>query len=107
MAGPPFTRYPEVGMGSLVLEAGVPLVAPPPTEPDGGIEALTVPAGPAAVTVHRGPYDTLPETYGELEAWLEREGRASAGPPREIYVTDPGEHPDPATWETEIIQPLA
>lgn len=107
MAGPPFTRYPEVGMGSLVLEAGVPLVAPPPTPPSEGIEALTIPAGPAAVTVHRGPYDTLPETYRELEAWLEREGRTGNGPPREIYLTDPGEHPDPATWETEVIQPLA
>jgi AraC family transcriptional regulator len=107
MAGPPFTRYPEVGMGSLVLEGGVPLMAPPPGEPDEGMEALTIPAGPAAVTIHRGPYDTLPDTYRALEAWLDREGRERNGPPREVYLTDPGDHPDPATWETEVIQPLA
>jgi AraC family transcriptional regulator len=106
MAGPPFTRYPEIGMGSLVMEGGVQLLAPPPEPPGEGIEVLTIPAGPAAVTVHRGPYDTLPDTYRVLEAWLDREGRAPSGPPREIYVTDPGDHPDPATWETEIVQPL-
>jgi AraC family transcriptional regulator len=106
MAGPPFTRYPEMGMGSLVMEGGVPLLAPPPEPPGEGIEALTIPAGPAAVTVHRGPYDTLPATYRLLEAWLDREGHTRGGPPREVYVTDPGEHPDPATWETQIIQPL-
>ncbi len=107
MAGPPFARYPEVGMGSMVMEGGVPLQAPAPGPLDEGMEALTVPAGPAAVIVHRGPYDTLPQTYGVLEAWLEREGRQRSGPPCEVYLTDPGEHPDPATWETEIIQPLA
>ena len=106
-AGPPFARYPETGMGSLVLEGGMPLAAPVPGPMEGGMEALTIPAGPAAVTVHHGPYDTLPETYRALEAWLEREGRKAGGPPREVYVTDPGEHPDPATWQTEIIQPLA
>ena len=106
MAGPPFTRYPEIGMGSLVMEGGVPLLAPPADAPGEGIEVLTIPAGPAAVTVHRGPYDTLPDAYRVLEAWLDREGRTPDGPPREVYVTDPGDHPDPATWETEIIQPL-
>lgn len=106
MSGPPFARYPEFGMGSLVMEAGVPLQAPAPGPLEEGMEALTIPAGPAAVTVHRGPYDTLQETYRLLEAWLEREGRERNGPPREMYLTDPGEHPDPATWETEIIQPV-
>jgi AraC family transcriptional regulator len=106
MAGPPFTRYPEIGMGSLVMEGGVQLLAPPADPPGEGIEVLTIPAGPAAVTVHRGPYDTLPDSYRVIEAWLDREGRTPDGPPREIYVTDPGDHPDPATWETEIIQPL-
>jgi AraC family transcriptional regulator len=106
MAGPPFTRYPEIGMGSLVMEGGVQLLAPPADAPGEGIEVLTIPAGPAAVTVHRGPYDTLPDSYRVLEAWLDREGRTPDGPPREVYLTDPGDHPDPATWETEIIQPL-
>lgn len=107
MAGPPFARYPELGMGSLVIEAGVHLAAPPPDAPGDGIEVITIPAGPAAVTIHRGPYDTLPDTYRAVESWLDQEGRTPSGPPREVYVTDPGDHPDPATWETEVIQPLS
>lgn len=106
MSGPPFTRYPEFGMGTLVLEAGLPLAAPATGQLPPGVEALTIPAGPAAVTVHHGPYDRLPETYRELEIWLERVGRKAVGPPRETYLTDPGEHPDPDTWRTEIAQPV-
>jgi len=106
MAGPPFARYPEFGMGSLVMEGGVSTTEPADGVPDAGIEALTIPAGQAAVAIHRGPYETLSETYQAIEAWIQAEGRTVAGPPWETYLTDPGEHPDPATWETEIVQPI-
>jgi AraC family transcriptional regulator len=106
IAGPPLARYPEVSMGSLVLESGVAIAAPPPAEPDDGIEAITIPAGTAAVAIHKGPYDRLPETYQAIEAWIRDKGLSTAGPPTETYLTDPGEHPDPETWETEIVQPV-
>jgi AraC family transcriptional regulator len=108
ITGPPFARYPEIGMGSLVIEGGVPLAAPAPAPdvPDAGIEALTIPAGQVAVTIHRGPYDSLPQTYQAVEAWIRDQGRSVNGPPWETYLTDPGEHPDPETWETEIVQPI-
>ena len=106
LAGPPFARYPEFGMGSLVMEGGMPTAEPVTGDPDAGIETLTVPAGQAAVAIHHGPYETLSETYQAIEAWIQQEGRTVAGPPWETYLTDPGEHPDPATWETEIVQPI-
>jgi AraC family transcriptional regulator len=106
MAGPPFARYPEFGMGSLVIEGGVATAEPAAGDPDAGIESLTIPAGQAAVAIHRGPYETLSETHQAIEAWLQAEGRTVAGPPWETYLTDPGEHPDPATWQTEIVQPI-
>jgi AraC family transcriptional regulator len=106
LAGPPFSRYPEMGMGTVVVEAGFP-VAVPVDDLGDGIEALLIPAGLAAVTVHRGPYESLGVTYAAIEQWAVTQGRTLAGPPRENYLTDPGEHPDPATWETEIIQPIA
>jgi AraC family transcriptional regulator len=34
------------------------------------------------------------------------QGLSAAGAPWETYLTDPGERPDPATWETEIVQPV-
>jgi AraC family transcriptional regulator len=106
ITGPPFARYPEVGMGSLVIEGGVPVAAPPSLPPGDGIEALAIPAGRAVVAVHRGPYDSLPESYQQIEKWMRDQGLSAAGPPWESYLTDPGERPDPATWETEIVQPV-
>lgn len=107
MSGPPFARYPEFTMGSIVIEGGVQLAVPAPAPLEEGIEAITIPAGAAAVAIHHGPYDRLVETYAAIETWLDQEGRAAGGPPWEVYVTDPGEYPDPETWQTEVIQPLA
>lgn len=107
LTGPAVARYPEVGMASLVIECGTTVAEPPESEPEGEIEVVSIPAGPAAVTIHHGPYDELHTTYEALEAWLAENGYVAAGPPREVYLTDPGEHPDPATWQTEISQPVA
>ncbi|GIM90910.1 helix-turn-helix domain-containing protein [Paractinoplanes toevensis] len=106
IAGPPFARYPEVGMGSLVIESGITVAEPPSTTLPDGIEALVIPPGRAVVTIHHGPYDSLLESYQEIEKWMRDQGLSAAGAPRETYLTDPGEHPDPATWETEIVQPV-
>lgn len=106
LAGPPFARYPEIGMGSFVMEAGFAIAAPADGDPDAGIEALTIPGGEAAVTIHRGPYDGLPAAFAAVEAWVRNEGRSPSGPPMELYLTDPGEHPDPQTWETQIVLPV-
>jgi AraC family transcriptional regulator len=106
ITGPPFARYPEVGMGSLVIEGGITIAEPPATPLSDGIEALTVPAGRVAAAIHRGPYDGLPESYQEIEKWMRDQGLSAAGAPWETYLTDPGERPDPATWETEIVQPV-
>nr|WP_221381891.1 helix-turn-helix domain-containing protein [Actinoplanes polyasparticus] len=106
IAGPPFARYPEVGMGSLVMESGITVAEPPSAVLADGIEAIVIPAGRAVVTIHRGPYDGLPESYQQIEKWMRDQGLSAAGAPRETYLTDPGDHPDPATWETEIVQPV-
>lgn len=106
ITGPPFARYPEVGMGSLVIEAGVTVAAPPSTAPGDGIDVLAIPAGQAVVAVHRGPYEMLHESYQQIERWMRDQGLSPAGAPWETYLTDPGERPDPATWETEIAQPV-
>lgn len=106
IAGPPFARYPEVGMGSLVIEGGITIAGPPPEDLPEGIEAIVIPAGRAVAVIHRGAYDSLPETYQELERWMGEQGLSAAGAPWETYLTDPGESPDPATWETEIVQPV-
>jgi len=50
--------------------------------------------------------DKLQDTYAALERWMQEQGVRAAGAPWESYITDPAEHPDPASWRTEIYWPL-
>lgn len=104
LAGRPFTRYLSTGPGLFTIESGCVLAAPAPGS--GEVEAATLPGGPAAVAVHGGSYDTLSETYAEMERWMDKNGLRPGKAPWESYITDPAEHPDPAHWRTEIYWPL-
>lgn len=114
LAGHPFTRYVEVGAGLLTIEPGMrvasPLSSGGAAPADAGGEGTVIedvlPAGPAAVTVHAGPYETLSDAYAALERWMESTGHRAAGPPWESYITDPAEFPDSKDWRTEVAWPL-
>jgi AraC family transcriptional regulator len=114
LSGHPFTRYKEMGAGLITIEPGIRVAGPLPAEAaasrqvaaTGGVVEDVLPAGPAAVTTHMGPYDTLSEAYAAIETWMEAEGQAAAGAPWESYITDPAEHPDPKDWKTEVAWPL-
>jgi effector-binding domain-containing protein len=58
-------------------------------------------------TLHRGPYDTLHEAYAAIEEWMKGEDLTPAGPPWEVYITDPTAVQDPTEWETEVYWPVA
>ena len=105
MMGPPVTLYPHWGPGMVTLHAGVP-VGEGATAGD-GLFVDTYPAGKAAVTIHTGPYDGLGDAHAALEQYLSAEGLKKGGPGREVYLTDPGEVPDPAQWKTQVIWPIA
>jgi AraC family transcriptional regulator len=104
LAGQPFARYPEFGIGMITIEVGMPLASA--VDGKGEIESFQLPAGRAAVAVHGGSYEQLPDTYAALEQWMAGQGLAAASAPWEVYVTDPADHADPADWRTEIFQPL-
>lgn len=105
-AGQPLTRYLDWGPGVLTLEIGMPVLAAPAVESGAEVRADVLPGGPAAVTTHIGPYDELNEAHAAVQIWIEQNGLRAAGAPWEIYVTDPGEVPDPAAWRTAIFWPL-
>jgi AraC family transcriptional regulator len=105
LAGPPYVRYVTVGRGLMTLEGGMPVAAP--ARGEGEIEAGELPGGLVATTTHVGPYEGLQETHAALEAWIEAgEHEAAAGGPWEVYITDPGQVPDPREWRTEVYWPL-
>jgi len=102
-AGAPFARYHSFG-ATVDVEAGMPVATP--IQPDGDVKPGQLPAGPAAIAVHVGPYEGLPATYKAIEAWIASTGHTASGGPWEIYLTDPSAEPDPSRWITEVIYPL-
>ena len=106
VVGPPFARYPEMGPGLMTLEIGMP-VAAEANASGSEVQAGNLPGGPAAVTMHVGPYDKLPEAITALGTWIQEQGLTPAGGPWESYVTDPGNYPDPKEWKTEVFWPLS
>jgi effector-binding domain-containing protein len=68
-------------------------------ESAGEVYATEMPAGEAAVAVHRGPYDRMKEAHDAIRTRMAAKRRESAGQSWEIYG-DPA--PDPADIETTI-----
>ncbi len=53
--------------------------------------------------LHVGPYEDLHLAHRAAEKWLPENGLQSSGPAWEVYVTDPGDEPDPGKWRTEVV----
>lgn len=104
IAGPPFARYLKMDGNEWIIEAGVAIAGAAPAA--GAIVPETLPGGPAAVTIHSGRYDKLRDAHMAVHEWLKAESVEAAGPPRESYLTDPGQFPDPKDWKTEVLVPL-
>ena len=104
MMGPPMTLYVEWGPGMTTIRGGMPVAPGTTAGEDLQVEVLA--AGLAVATVHSGPYDSLGQAHAALEQYIDAEGLRSAGSIREIYLTDPGEVPDPADWKTRVLWPV-
>ena len=104
IAGWPLARYISMGPGLCTIEPCVPLAST--AQSVGELEAGFLPEGPVALGIHAGPYEQLADTHAAIQRWIESNGYHAAGAPWEWYVTDPGEHPDPADWRTEVYWPL-
>jgi AraC family transcriptional regulator len=110
IAGYPITRYLETSMGLVTLETGMRVTAHSGEwtagEGEGDVLVETLPGGPAAVTIHSGPYDQLHAAYPALEEWIAANGFRPAGDPWEAYLNDPADHPNPQDWKTEVCWPI-
>ncbi len=102
--GPPFIRYHKIDEPPYDLEFGFPLAAPVP--PQGRIALGGLPGGTMAVTWHVGPYETAVHAAGALRNFIRAEGWAEAGPPWDVYWTNPRLEPNSARWKTEVIWPI-
>jgi effector-binding domain-containing protein len=78
---------------------------PAPFEGTGEVYGSELPGGPAAVTLHRGPYAEIRPAYHTVSGWVQDHGHELAGGPREVYLNDPGQVPE-ADLRTEVQWPI-
>ena len=111
-AGPPRAIYTSWGT-TTAFTLAFPVAAPPVTESAPDIVMGTLAGGRALRFVHRGPYDTIRTTYGQIDAWLRERGaiKTDADWARykgmwEEYLGEPGTVPD-SELSTNIYLPLS
>jgi effector-binding domain-containing protein len=71
----------------------------------GEVYGTELAGGPAAVTVHRGPYAEIGPAYHTVSGWIADHGHELAGGPREVYLNDPGQV-DEGDLLTEVQWPI-
>lgn len=104
-AGPPFARYFSMEPAGLDMAAGFPVGEP--FLGSGIVRPDDLPAGPAAVATHIGPWAGLEAAWAEVRRRTDEMGRRRARSPWEVYFVGPGSGVDEAAWRTELIWPLA
>ena len=104
MASPPFGMYHTFNPPTVDLEAGAAVVASIDTE--GDMRCYELPACKVISLMHVGPYDDLGEAHAALQSYVTEKGLKRAGPPAELYWTDPGAEPDSSKWKTELQQAI-
>ncbi|MCK9612847.1 MAG: GyrI-like domain-containing protein [Bacteroidales bacterium] len=103
---PPFARYLvwDEKADRNVLEAGTFIKAP--VEGNERVKFQEIPAQKYARAMHTGAYETVYNTYTAIEKYIKDHNLTPAGPPMEIYITDPEKETDMTKWETEVLYPI-
>ena len=110
-AGSPYARYWEYGPDQVDIEIGIPVDADlddlGDLRPEGIIGVSELPGGPAARLLHSGSYDGLAAAYQRLEGYLTETGNRPTGAPWETYLVMPDAvGGDASMLQTEVIWPV-
>ena len=102
--GPPFGKY--YGQpGALVdVEAGFPV--PRVIAPAGNVVPGSLPAGRIVEAMHLGSFDTLANTYGDIESFFSENKLKPSEVMWENYLADPGAEQSPEHARTQICWPV-
>lgn len=102
-AGAPLARWKEWDGDAGVMQVAVPVKGE--MAGAGRVESDTLPAGRAVVATFVGAYDGLAAAWGEVRAWMEKEGHEGRAAPWEQYVDDCTQVPA-EELKTLIVWPL-
>ncbi len=101
--GNPFTLWHSWDEKTMFgsFEAGVSIKSQSPEE--GRIKVRRTKPVKVVAGIHYGPYDQTMYMYEAIQKYMKDHNMEEAGGPIELYVTDPGQEPDPNKWETVIM----
>ncbi len=98
--GPWYTHHFRLDPEVFEFEICVPVDRP--FAPAGRVRPGEVLTATVARTVYRGPFEGLPDAWGEFSEWIETEGLATGPDIWEVYLSGPEVSGDPADWKTEL-----
>ena len=103
-AGPWFSHHLRMDPAVFDFEIGVPVTAE--VKAAGRVKPGTLPAATVARTTYRGGYEGLGSAWGEFEAWLTKNGHATAPDLWEVYSAGPETGNDPSLYRAELNRPI-
>lgn len=104
VVGAPFAIVFSYSPDKVEMEACLPINKTVASE--GEIQSGRMEAGNNAEVDYYGKYEESGYAHYAVDHWMHTQGKQPAGPPYEVYVTDPGAEPDTAKWLTKVCYPL-
>jgi effector-binding domain-containing protein len=92
--GPPFVIYHGSPRTDDPFDMEICAPVARPVAAPAGWELRELPAGTFATLLNVGPYDSVGAAYDTLLAWLGAHELTVAGPPREVYLSEPDTPPE-------------
>jgi effector-binding domain-containing protein len=92
--GPPFVIYHGLPVADDPFDMEICAPVARAVDPPVGWQIQELPAGTFATLLHVGPYATVEAAYHTLTAWIGAHDLAIAGPPREVYLSEPETPPE-------------
>ena len=108
-AGMPFTIYHDMNMenGTVIMSNAIPVKDKIVITDDSNILCDYLPKMKVLKATLKGNYSNLSEAWKTTMTYIaENDIKQSELNPFEIYMTDPGDFPNPADWITEIYIPI-
>lgn len=102
LTGPPFT----VWYSPTNFITGLPIANENNISGNKEIKQGTQSSCQAYVVSYLGAYSNTQVVYENMSAFIIEKGKRPAGPPRELYLSDPILEKDTAKWLTEIVFPV-
>lgn len=94
VAGPALSVYRDYTDDGMTVDIGFPVAAAALGKATGEIKAGQTPSGKAIKVVHKGAYDRLRDTYGEIEEHFKAEDIPMSPIAWEVYLNDPNSTPE-------------